>query len=97
MIRVIIERTAKLGKGADLRKQLLALRTSGMRQPGYVSGETLVGYDDPDLTIVISTWRGYEHWQRWADSAERRERQAKLESLLAVPEKTTVLRYLDEE
>ncbi len=96
MIRVIIERNAKLGKGGDLRERLLALRSSGMRQPGYFSGETLVGYDDADLVIVISTWRSNEHWQYWVDSAERREREAELEPLLATPEKTTVLRYLDE-
>ena len=97
MIRVIIERTAKLGKGGDLRERLLTLRASGIRQPGYVSGETLVGYHDPYLIIVISTWRSYEHWQNWADSAERRRQKAALDPLLAAPEKITVLQYLDEE
>jgi len=68
-----------------------------MRQPGYISGETLVGYNDPDLTIVISTWRSHEHWQYWVDSTERRERHTELEPLLAVPEKTTVLWHQDDE
>jgi len=96
MIRVIIERKAKPGKERELEGLLLDLRVGGMREPGYVSGETLAGQDDPTLYVVLSTWRSLAHWQVWASSAERQKMDAKVERILSAPTKITVLRFLEE-
>ncbi len=82
---------------SERSKALLDLRTEGIREPGYVSGETLVVYDDPSLYIVISTWRSVAHWQAWASSSERNKLAAKVEQLLAAPAKTTVLMFIKEQ
>ena len=95
MIRVIIERRAKEGKEDELLRELLDLRTQSMRQPGYVSGETLVWYDDPSLYVVISTWSAAAYWKTWTILVERRRIEDRLEPLLSAPEKTTVLNFLE--
>ena len=95
MIRVIIERRAREGKENELLRELLDLRTEGMRQPGYVSGETLVGYDDPSLYVVISTWSAPAYWKAWTILVERRRITERLEPLLSAPEKITVLNFLE--
>ena len=41
MIRVMIERHCQPGKEKQLRDLLLELRSAGMRQHGYITGETL--------------------------------------------------------
>jgi len=96
MIRVIIERRAKEEWELELSVLLLDLRNKAMRQPGYVSGETLVAEADPLLYIVIGTWRSVEFWQAWASSTERGEMVAQVESLLYAPEKTTILNFVEE-
>ncbi len=67
-----------------------------MRQPGYVSGETLVGYDNPLLWIVISTWLKAENWQDWLNKPERKAMVTREKALIAAPVKTTVLKFLEE-
>ena len=96
MVRVIIERKVKEGKELELLAELLELRTRGMRQAGYVSGETLKGHDDPSLYIVISTWRSAELWHAWTSSPERQRIAHKVETLLSSPERTTIADFLTE-
>jgi quinol monooxygenase YgiN len=95
MVRVIIERRAKEGKVTELQRRLLDLRAEGIREPGYVSGETLVGFDDRSLYVVISTWLSVEHWQAWVGSSQRQKLAAEVEQLLTAPEKTTVLTLIE--
>lgn len=97
MIKVIIERRCLPGKEAELEGLLLELRTRAMRQPGYVSGETLKGdtlrtVDDPSLWLVISAWVDADSWLAWESKPERREIASKIEPLLVAPEEVTVFR-----
>jgi len=75
----------------------MELRISAMRQPGYISGETLRGETlrtiaDPSLWLVISTWVDAESWQKWQMVPERREIESKIEALLVAPEEVTILK-----
>lgn len=90
MVRVIIERRLKEENEGEVRELLYDLRVKAMRQPGYVSGETLMGYDDPLLYSVVSTWRSAEEWQAWANNAERQAIETRVERLLSAPAKTTI-------
>ena len=73
MIRVIMERCCKTGKERALQGLLEDLRASAMRQPGYITGETLVSMDDPSYHLVISTWSHLGAWKAWEDSEERHQ------------------------
>ena len=96
MVRVIIERRPKQGKEREMWTLLHELRKQGLPRPGYISGETLMGHDDPSLWVVIATWLSAEHWQAWVNSPERKELITKIEPLLAAPVKTTLLNFLEE-
>jgi len=73
MIRVLIERQCKAGKERALDGLLNDLRAKSLNQPGYISGETLVGIDDPKSFLVISTWTKLNTWKAWEDSQARLE------------------------
>jgi quinol monooxygenase YgiN len=73
MIRVLIERQCKAGKERALDSLLNDLRAKSLNQPGYISGETLVGIDDPKSFLVISTWTKLDTWKAWEDSQARHE------------------------
>jgi len=96
MVRIIIERRLKTGKEHEMWTLLQEFRSKAMRQPGYVSGETLVGHSDPSLWVVISTWLTAELWQAWANNPVRQEVAARVAPLLIAPAKTTVLKFLEE-
>ena len=93
MVRVIIERRPKQGKEREMWNLLHELRRQGLPRLGYISGETLMGHHDPSLWVVIATWLSAEHWQDWVNSPERKDLIAKIEPLLDVPAKTTVLEF----
>jgi len=71
MIRVTIEQHCQPGKEAQFRDLLLELRSMAMRQPGYISGETLRELIDPSLFKVISTWNSLGAWKTWQASPQR--------------------------
>jgi len=92
MIRVIIERHAK--DGTRLLTLLREVRTEAMKQPGYISGETLVNTEDSSTIIVVSTWNSLKDWKAWYASDKRAQIENKFESLLVEPPRITTYRYL---
>jgi heme-degrading monooxygenase HmoA len=82
MIRVMIERKCQAGKEKQLRDLLLELRSAGMRQPGYITGETLREADNPSVFMVISTWMTLDAWKVWQTSRKRLLIEEMIDSLL---------------
>ena len=69
MIRVIVEHPARTREDAEkIIEIILQLRNEAMKQPGYITGETLVDTADPRNVLVISTWDKAEHWNAWDTS-----------------------------
>jgi heme-degrading monooxygenase HmoA len=73
MIKAMIEWRSKPGKEKALEGMLQDLRSKAMRHQGYISGETLVGVEDPATYVVVSTWTRLEAWKIWENSRERQE------------------------
>jgi len=89
-IKVIIERTVSAhdqGEVADLLKEL---RAKAVRQPGYISGETLFVVDRPGVHVVISTWENLREWKAWEKNPERGKIVSKIEKLLHSKSKIAV-------
>lgn len=84
-VKVLITRKVKEGALVDAALVLAQLRGRATTQAGYITGETLVGLDDPHKLVVISTWETLEDWQRWKDHATRLEAEGNLESYLQGP------------
>jgi heme-degrading monooxygenase HmoA len=71
MIKVLQERRVRKNNHAKLIAHLNDLRAAALRQPGYVTGETLVKGDDPIDVLVVSTWLSQDHWNAWTTLEER--------------------------
>lgn len=92
MIKVIIERHAK-----DITRILTLLRevrTEAMKQPGYISGETMANIEDRSAFIVIGSWDSLKDGKAWYASKPRVEIDKKIEPLLVEPPRLTICRYL---
>jgi heme-degrading monooxygenase HmoA len=42
-----------------------------MKQPGYISSESMRSLDDPSQITVVSMWQSMESWETWKSSEER--------------------------
>jgi heme-degrading monooxygenase HmoA len=77
MVRVIVEHKAKdTDKLIDVIREL---RNEAMKQPGFITGETLVNTEDASNVLVISTW------QAWDTSDLRKKITERVNQLLTEP------------
>lgn len=70
------------------------MRSLTLKQPGYISGQTLQRIDDPSECIVDSNWRSKEEWDMWFRSPERIAVQAEIDALLGQTTEYAVYEYL---
>jgi heme-degrading monooxygenase HmoA len=91
MVKVLMERTIRGQNVGQIVRLLRQLRVLAMQQPGYISGETLHGVDDPNYYLVISSWESLQQWQDWFNNPERRQLSAEIDAILASPTRTRVL------
>lgn len=81
-VKVIISRNVMQGRQArELIPLLLQMRSHALKQPGYISGETLCDLENPGDCLVISQWETENDWNRWKNSKERAAIDKKIESL----------------
>ena len=84
-IEVLIRRVTKPGVNAKaLLPHIIELRSNAVKQPGYISGETLFNLEQTDECLVISRWTTLAHWQEWIRSSLRMEIDNGMEDLLAI-------------
>ena len=84
-VKILIKRHIKEGKAKDVFVLLNRVRSNAIDQKGYISGETLMSYNDPHGMLVISMWQDIENWIEWKKNKERMANEAKLEEFLEVP------------
>jgi len=84
-VKVFIKRYVKKGETEAAVKLLIDVRSQALKQPGYISGETLVNHYDPCKITVVSTWQTIDDWIRWQESDERAAEEDQLESLQEGP------------
>jgi heme-degrading monooxygenase HmoA len=89
-VKVLIKRRFKKDSIREAYKLLMELRSLATLQTGYVSGETLIGADDPNKLVVISTWISANRWQEWLANPKRQGTAQKMENLLESPEEAEV-------
>ena len=82
MVKVLMERTIRGQNVGQIVRLLRQLRVLAMQQPGYISGETLHGVDDPNYYLVISAWESLRQWQDWFNNPERQKLSAEIDSYL---------------
>ena len=77
--KILIKRRFRKGKQREIIALLRELRSGALRQPGYISGETLASAEDPQLLLVIATWQDRESWHKWQANATRQTLEKMLE------------------
>ena len=81
-VRILIKRTVSPEKAKELIPLFREMRNLAMKQPGYISGETLRRLDRPDQFLIISTWHRSKDWENWVKTKDRREIQERIDDLL---------------
>jgi heme oxygenase (mycobilin-producing) len=91
MVKVLMERTIRGQNVGQIVRLLRQLRVLAMQQPGYISGETLHGVDDPNYYLVISSWESLGQWQDWFNNPERQKLSAEIDRYLESATRTRVM------
>ena len=71
-IKILIKRKIKDGNTRAASRLLIKNRSDVMKQPGYISSETMRSLDDPDQIVVVSMWQTRENWEKWKNSETRK-------------------------
>jgi heme-degrading monooxygenase HmoA len=94
MIRVIVEHHTKTKEDADRLIELIhELRMEAMKQPGYITGETLIDSENNRNVLVISTWNKEEQWKAWDTSEKRAALTSPVKPLLREPYTVTIFNF----
>jgi heme-degrading monooxygenase HmoA len=80
-------------KAGELVPYLKELRVLAMNQEGYIGGETLRSFEDPEKYMVISTWQSIEDWKNWFANPSRNEIQDKIDQLLGQKTEYEIYQY----
>jgi heme-degrading monooxygenase HmoA len=82
MVKAFIKRVVPRDKEKEIIQLFREMRELAMKQPGYISGETMKNVNQPEEYLVISTWTSSADWQQWLDSPERQKIQKEIDSVL---------------
>ena len=93
-IKVFIKRSCPKEKERELFRCIKEIRRKVPQQSGYISGEYLKSIDEKNEIVTISSWFSLEDWQFWFDSEERKEIQARIDSIEGVATEYSIYRYI---
>ena len=71
-VKILIKRKFKNGNMRAASRLLINNRSGAMKQPGYISSETLQSIDDKDQVVVVSMWANMQAWEAWKNSKKRK-------------------------
>ena len=91
--KILIQRKIKPDCLGSLLELSLKLRSVAVKQPGYISGETLVSSEHDHTHLVISTWRNLNDWKAWENNTERKSISKEIDDLLEEPSRVDA--YID--
>jgi len=80
-VKILIKRSIAQEVVPVVRPLIVELRAHAMRQPGYISGETLKCIDRQGEYLVVSTWESLAEWNKWLNSQERQILEDKIDSI----------------
>ena len=80
-VKILIKRSIGQEVAPVVRPLIVELRAHAMKQPGYISGETLKCIDRPGEYLVISTWQSLDEWKKWLNLQERKIIEDKIDAI----------------
>ncbi|MCP4753900.1 MAG: hypothetical protein GY866_23700 [Proteobacteria bacterium] len=82
-VRILILRTITKDQEAAVRPLLKELHAIALRQPGYISGESLIYFDNPEDHLVISSWESRKYWEDFLEDDKSTELHNRVNQILA--------------
>jgi len=73
---------------------LAELRREALRQQGYISGNTLIGAEDPSQICIETIWESVKEWKDWEKSQAQIKLFRKIMPYLSEKTKIKIYRYL---
>jgi heme-degrading monooxygenase HmoA len=92
-VKIIIKRSIPPQKVGEVMPLFKKMRSVAVKQPGYISGETLQSINTPGEIVVISTWQTIDEWQDWVAHKERLKIQGQIDMLLGKKTEYEVYQY----
>ncbi len=92
-IRILIRRSVPEDKARQMIPLFKQMRQLALQHKGYISGETMRNYNNPEEFLVISSWQSVEDWENWLKSKERQEIQEQIDTLLGGRTRYDVFHY----
>ena len=80
--KILIKRKFKDGNLRMAARLLINHRNGAMKQPGYISSETMQRLDDSSQITVVSMWKDIEAWEAWKNSETRLANENEAKDLL---------------
>ena len=84
-VKILIKRKFKDGNLKAAARLLINHRNGAMKQPGYISSETMQRLEDPNQITVVSMWKDIEAWESWKNSDIRLANENEARDLLVGP------------
>lgn len=80
-VSVLIKRKVAPGNEGLLDELYREMRSSALRQQGYIGAEILKRVDVTGQLLIISKWQHIDDWSKWLVSKERRTFQERIDTL----------------
>ena len=81
-VTLMVERKVIPGAQGEIKALLRELRSRATRQPGFISGQTVVDAFSPGIFMTISVWSDMAAWESWETDPERSEIIARVDRLI---------------
>ena len=81
-VKILIRRSVPTEIAKKMIPLFKQLRQMAIKQTGYIGGETLRNYNNPEEFLVISSWQTAQDWENWLKSKTRQDIQDKVDELL---------------
>ena len=67
----MVERKVVPGAQEEVKRLLRELRSHATRQPGFISGRSIVDAFNPTNFMTVSVWSSMASWESWEKNPER--------------------------
>ena len=67
-VTLMVERNVIPGEQESVKGLLRELRSNATRQPGFISGQSVIDVFSPTRVMTITTWTSMSAWEAWENS-----------------------------
>ena len=84
-VTLMVERNVIPGEQESVKRLLRELRSNATRQPGFISGQSVIDAFSPTRVMTITMWTSMAAWEAWENSPERVSITGRIAGLLQEP------------